>query len=50
VTLERSTWAGRVLPALQEQSWSLQGEPTPDLRHLMLDLATAASMVQFVKE
>jgi hypothetical protein len=50
VTLERSTWAGRVLPALQEQSWSLQGEPTPDLRHLVLDLATLASMVQFVKE
>ena len=50
VTLERSTWAGRVLPALQEQSWSLQGEPTPDLRHLVLDLATPASMVQFVKE
>jgi hypothetical protein len=26
VTLERALWAGRILPALLEQSWSLQGE------------------------
>ncbi len=50
VTLERSTWAGRVLPALQEPSWSLQGEATPDLSHLVLNLSTTASMLQFVKE
>jgi hypothetical protein len=34
VTLERSVWAGRILPALLEQSWSLQGEKTIDPRWL----------------
>jgi hypothetical protein len=35
VTLERALWAGRILPALQEQSWSLQGEKTLDVKKIM---------------
>jgi len=50
VTLERTVWAGRILPALQEQSWSLQGEKSLDILTLATSLARAREMVQFVKE
>ena len=49
VTLERSVLAGRVLPALQEQSWSLQGDPTLDLRALV-SVQDAARMIAFVRD
>ena len=50
VTLERVALAGRVLPALQEQSWSLQGEVTLDLTTIMTVLSKPELMLQFVKE
>ncbi len=50
VTLERVALAGRVLPALQEQSWSLQGETTLDFRTVMTVLSTQKRMLQFVKD
>jgi hypothetical protein len=50
VTLERVPWGGRVLPALHEQSWSLQGELTLDLARLVTVLASPTAMAQFVKE
>jgi hypothetical protein len=50
VTLERAVWLGRVLPALLEQSWSLQGEETPDITKLAMPLSAARNYLQFVKE
>jgi len=50
VTLERSVWAGRILPALMEQSWSLQGEVTLDIKHAATVLADVAFMPKYVKE
>jgi hypothetical protein len=50
VTLERSTLLGRIMPALQEQSWSLQGEPTLDLRFLATEIASTKFMAPYVKE
>jgi len=50
VTLERAPWLGRVLPALLEQSWSLQGEKTVDLRLLLTKIASTDQMIRFVKE
>ena len=50
VGLERVALAGRLLPALQEQSWSLQGEQTLDLSVLMTQLSLQSNMIAFVKE
>jgi hypothetical protein len=50
VTLERAPWLPRVLPALLEQSWSLQGEETIDLRLVLTKLASTDQMIRFVKE
>ena len=50
VTLERAVWLGRVLPALLEQSWSLQGEETMDITKLAMPLSAAGNYLQFVKE
>ena len=50
VTLERSVWLGRILPALQEQSWSLQGEQTLDFKLIATKLSSIAAQLQFVKE
>jgi hypothetical protein len=50
VTLERSVWVGRILPALQEQSWSLQGEETLDIKLLATLLADTKFMTAYVKE
>jgi hypothetical protein len=41
---------GRLLPALQEQSWSLQGEQTLDLSVLKTQLSLQEHMIRFVKE
>jgi hypothetical protein len=49
VTLERTTGAARVLPALYEQSWSLQGEPVLDMRFVKENMVVSA-MLQYVKE
>ncbi|MEP6618805.1 MAG: hypothetical protein ABJE47_05805 [bacterium] len=49
VTLERTTGAARVLPALYEQSWSLQGEPALDLRFVKQNAVVSATL-QYVKE
>jgi hypothetical protein len=50
VTLERVALAGRILPALQVRSWSLQGEPSLDLSKIVTVLAKADKMVHFVKD
>ncbi|MDQ6688610.1 MAG: hypothetical protein M3Z50_13610 [Actinomycetota bacterium] len=50
VGLERVGLAGRLLPALQEESWSLQGEQTLDLTTLMTRLSLTERMIAFVKE
>jgi hypothetical protein len=50
VTLERALWAGRILPALQEQSWSLQGEETFDLKILVQERFSVEAIPKFVKE
>ncbi len=49
VTLERTALVGRILPALQEQSWSLQGEETLDLSRLVNEMFQTAAFVPFVK-
>jgi hypothetical protein len=49
VTLERTIWAGRVLPALMEQSWSLQGEKVLD-PSVFLAKAPADIQMHFVRE
>ena len=49
VTLERTTGAARVLPALYEQSWSLQGEPVLDLRWVK-DHLDLSAVLPYVKE
>jgi hypothetical protein len=50
VTLERSTFFGRILPAVQEQSWSLQGEETLDVKFLATKLSAAANALAYVKD
>ena len=50
VSLERVPWAGRILPALQEQSASLQGSTAMDIAMLVNVLATSELMLSFVKE
>jgi hypothetical protein len=50
VTLERAPLIGRVLPATQEQSWSLQGEETLDLALLANEMFLASAVTQFVKD
>ncbi len=50
VTLERTNGAARLLPALYEQSWSLQGEKVFDLSGTLSVAARAEAVVQFIKE
>jgi hypothetical protein len=50
VTLERLATPSPILPAIQEQSWSLQGEPTLDLRMLATEIASVEHMLPYVKE
>jgi hypothetical protein len=50
VTLERIVTPSPILPAIQDQSWSLQGEPTIDLRLLATGIADLAKMPAYVKE
>ncbi|MEA2220879.1 MAG: hypothetical protein QOJ35_3505 [Solirubrobacteraceae bacterium] len=50
ITLERTVWAARVLPALQVQSWSLQGEPTPDIKFLATEAFLESAVARYVKE
>ena len=50
VTLERLATPSPILPAIQEQSWSLQGEPTLDLRVLATEIASVEHMLPYVKE
>jgi len=50
VTLERTNGAARLLPALYEQSWSLQGEKVFDLAATLAVAAKSEAMLQFIKE
>jgi hypothetical protein len=50
VTLERQAVPSSVMPAIQEQSWSLQGDPTIDLRVLMTEISSTDQVLRYVKE
>ncbi len=50
VTLEHQATPSPILPAIQEQSWSLQGDPTFDLRTLATTIASVDYVLPFVKE
>lgn len=50
VTLERLVTPSPILPAIQDQSWSLQGEPTLDLRALVTEVGKIDAVLPFVKE
>lgn len=50
VTLERQAIPSPVLPAIAEQSWSLQGETTLDLRFLATEVASVLNVIPYVKE
>jgi hypothetical protein len=50
VTLEQIYGAAAVLPALYEQSWSLQGEKALDLSAILAVASQSEAMLQFVKE
>jgi hypothetical protein len=49
VTLERTNGIARLLPALYEQSWSLQGEPALNLHHVKA-IAKMAAIIPYIKE
>ena len=50
VTLERMATPSPVLPAIQDQSWSLQGEPTFNLRELVTEIAAVDNLLPYVRE
>ena len=50
VTLERQASPSSVMPAIQEQSWSLQGDPTLDLTTLVTEIASVANVLPYLKE
>jgi hypothetical protein len=50
VTLERQAVPSSVMPAIQEESWSLQGDPTIDLSLLMRDISSTDQVLRYVKE
>ena len=50
VTLERTNGVARVLPALYEQSWSLQGEQALDVRYVVEKAFMAEAIPAYVKE
>jgi hypothetical protein len=50
VTLERIATPSPVLPAIQDQSWSLQGEPTFNLSELVTEIAVVEKAMPYVKE
>jgi hypothetical protein len=50
VTLERLVTPSPILPAIQDQSWSLPGQPTLDLRTLVTELARVDAVLPYVKE
>lgn len=50
VTLERTNGAARLLPALYEQSWSLQGEKAFDLAATLQVAAKPEAMMAYIKE
>ena len=50
VTLERIATPSPILPAIQDQSWSLQGEPTLNLAELVTKIAVIEKAMPYVKE
>jgi hypothetical protein len=50
VTLERTNGVARVLPALYERSWSLQGEQALDVRYVVEKAFMAEAIPAYVKE
>jgi hypothetical protein len=50
VTLERTNGIARILPALYEQSWSLQGEKVLHLKESMLAISNITAFAAYVKD
>jgi hypothetical protein len=50
VTLERTNGAARLLPALYEQSWSLQGEKVFDITATLAVAAKMEAIMPYIKE
>ena len=50
VTLERITTPSPILPAIQDQSWKLQGEPVLNLAELTTKIAQVSRVLPYVKE
>jgi hypothetical protein len=50
VTLERTNGIARILPALFEQSWSLQGEKALDLSAIVSDTLDLTAIAAYVRE
>ena len=45
-----TTLVGRILPAIQEQAWSLQGEETLDIKFLATEISATSNMLAYVKD
>jgi hypothetical protein len=50
VTLERVKTPSPILPAIQDQSWKLQGEPVLNLAELTTKIAQVSRVLPYVKE
>jgi hypothetical protein len=50
VTLERTNGIARILPAIYERSWSLQGEKVLDFQRITQQLTALGSSAAYVKE
>jgi hypothetical protein len=50
VTLERTNGIARIMPALYEQSWSLQGEKVLHLRDSISQIGSLTSFAAYVKD
>jgi hypothetical protein len=50
VTLERIKTPSPILPAIQDESWKLQGEPALNLAELTTKIAQASRVLPYVKE
>jgi hypothetical protein len=50
VTLERTNGVARVLPAIYQRSWSLQGEQVLDIRYVAERIRDTAAIAAYMKE
>jgi hypothetical protein len=50
VTLERTNGIARIVPALYEQSWSLQGEQVLNLKDVVQEVTALSSAAAYIRE